>query len=71
MQGNLFDLLQAENNSLWSKVMGIGTLMPYLLGVPVRDGGASPPEGADALYPHHLDILPSRRAASWEEGDVT
>jgi hypothetical protein len=44
--------------------MGIGTLMPLPLGVLVWDGGASAPEGADALFPHHMDILPFRRAAS-------
>jgi hypothetical protein len=50
--------------SLQSEVMGICTLMPHLLGVLVWDGGASAPEGADALCPHHLDILLPRRAAS-------
>jgi hypothetical protein len=55
---------QEHGTSLRSKIMGIGTLMPHLLGVPVWDGGASAPEGADARSPHHLDILPSRRAAS-------
>jgi hypothetical protein len=54
--------------NLQSEVMGIGTLMPYLLVVPVWDGGASAPKGADALCPQHLDILPSRRAASGGEG---
>jgi hypothetical protein len=44
--------------------MGMGTLMPYLHGVLVWDGGASAPEGADALCSNHLDILPFRRAAS-------
>jgi hypothetical protein len=37
--------------------MGIDTLMLHLLGVPVWGGGASAPEGADVLCPHHLDIL--------------
>ena len=40
--------------------MVIGTLMPHLLGVPEWGDGASAPEGADALCPHHLDILPFR-----------
>jgi hypothetical protein len=44
--------------------MGIGTLMLLLLGVLVWDGGASAPEGADPLFPHHMDILLFRRAAS-------
>jgi hypothetical protein len=53
--------------SLRSEVMDIGTLMPHLLGVAVWDGGALAPEGADALCPHHLEILPSLRAA-WGAG---
>jgi hypothetical protein len=53
--------------------MGIGILMPHLLGVPVWDGRASAPKGADALCPHHMDILPFRRAPSVGGGhmDVT
>jgi hypothetical protein len=52
--------------------MGIGTLMPHLLGVPVWDGGALAPKGANVLCPHHMDILPFRRAASGGTGrDVT
>jgi hypothetical protein len=39
--------------------MGIDTLMPHLLGVPVLGGRASAPEGADVPCPHHLDIHPS------------
>jgi len=39
--------------------MGIGTMMPHLLGVPLWDGRATTPKEADALGPHHLDILPS------------
>jgi hypothetical protein len=51
--------------------MGIGTPMPHLLGVSVWDGGALAPKGADALCPHHLDILLSRRPAKGGGGDVT
>jgi hypothetical protein len=50
--------------------MGIGTLMPNLLGILVWDGGASAPKGADALCPYHLDILPFRRAALGGGGEV-
>jgi hypothetical protein len=44
--------------------MGIGTLMPHLLGFLVWDGGALAPEGADALCPHHLDIFQFRYVTS-------
>jgi hypothetical protein len=53
-----------KRTSLRSEVMGIGTLIPHLLGVSVWDGGASAPKGANVLCPHHLDILSSSRAAS-------
>jgi hypothetical protein len=50
--------------------MGIGTLMPHLIEVPVWAGMASAPERADTLCPHHPDIFPSSRAASGERGDT-
>ena len=43
--------------SFWSSIY------THLLGVPVWDGAASAPEGANALCPNHLDILPIQRAA--------
>ena len=46
------------STSLRSEVMGIGTLMPHLLGVPVWDGGASAPKGADALCSGGLPTRP-------------
>ena len=40
--------------------MGIGILMPHLLGIPVWDGGASAPKGADALCSGGLPTRPTR-----------
>jgi hypothetical protein len=53
---------------LASTVMGFSTLIPHLLGVPVQDGRALAPEGANVPCPYHLDILLFQRAASGSGG---